>query len=491
MTISHSNEKQYREAPANIEAEQALLGSLLVNNAAYHRISDLITAEHFFDPVHKRIFEAISYKISANRVANPITVKDALGKEERVGDMSTSEYAALLARSAVSIINAPDYAAAIYDLYCRRELISLGTDMVNVAYDAPLDLPPMEVIDQASTRLLELAEGNAAVSGEPAYSGAYLAHSYVNMVTQDPEKRSGRGVPIVLKEIEAVLSESHFEAENIYGVLSSSGEGKSAVAVEISYHALSQGHPVCFFSFEQTGLQITAQIIAQEKGIEVRRQKTGDLSGPEYERCVLMSQKLASMPFEVKSCDSRTDTTEKMHRRAKGFLKKHSNGKTPLFIFDGAIPPEYEDRHSDPGSKARGIGNKLKAMMKATKAAGIVILDRDSEGMKRPNPRPIPSDIFGKQMALKPYDAILYIYRAEEHRRRQLESARDEGERIRIEASFTSAFPSSVGLEGTAEIGSIKVRFGQVGIKKYVKFVPQFTKYESIWTPQDEQEVMF
>src|SRR6266480_578462 len=106
----------YRAAPQNIEAEQALLGAILVNNEALYRVSDFLEPNHFFEPVHRRIFQVAGELIRANKIANPITIKTFLPAELAIGDINLAQYLARLAAEATTIINAEDYGRTVYDL---------------------------------------------------------------------------------------------------------------------------------------------------------------------------------------------------------------------------------------------------------------------------------------------------------------------------------------------------------------------------------------
>src|SRR5438445_5039172 len=143
----------YREAPNNIEAEQALLGAILVNNDAFYRVSDFLKPGHFHEPLHRRIFEIAAELIRMGKVATPITLKTFLPADEKVGDMTVAQYIVRLAVEAVTVVNATDYGRAIYDLATRRALITVGEDMVNIAYAAPVDMSPGEPIQDGERRL--------------------------------------------------------------------------------------------------------------------------------------------------------------------------------------------------------------------------------------------------------------------------------------------------------------------------------------------------
>ena len=134
-------ERSYRTPPHNIEAEQALLGAILVNNEAFYRVSDFLEGEHFHEDLHRRIFEVARPLIKAGKVATPITLKTFLGDHD-LGGLTVPQYLARLADEATTVINAEDYGRTVYDLPIRRSLIAIGEDLVNVAYDAPVDSAP-------------------------------------------------------------------------------------------------------------------------------------------------------------------------------------------------------------------------------------------------------------------------------------------------------------------------------------------------------------
>ena len=155
----------YRVAPHNIEVEQALLGAILINNDAYYRVSDFLKPEHFFEALHAEIFKVASDMIRATKTANPVTIKTFLPADEKIGDMTIAQYLARLAAEAATIINAEDYGRSIYELATRRSLINIGEDMVNIAYDAPVETSPSIQIEDAERRLFELLKKAAAMPG--------------------------------------------------------------------------------------------------------------------------------------------------------------------------------------------------------------------------------------------------------------------------------------------------------------------------------------
>jgi len=147
------NPPLFRSAPHNIEVEQALLGAILVNNEAFYRVSDFLEPEHFFEPLHQKVYKDIGSLVRAGKAATPITLKTFLPADLDISGLNGSQYLARLATEATTVINAGDYGRTIYDLALRRALIGIGEVMVNVAYDAQVELGPQAQIEEAERRL--------------------------------------------------------------------------------------------------------------------------------------------------------------------------------------------------------------------------------------------------------------------------------------------------------------------------------------------------
>src|ERR1700722_4131862 len=147
------NPPLFRSAPHNIEGEPPLLGAILVNNEAFYRVSDFLEPDHFFEPLHQKIFKDVSSLVRAGKSATPITLKGFLPSDLDVPGLTGSQYLARLAAEATTVINAGDYGRTIYDLSLRRALIGIGEVMVNLAYDAPVEVGPAAQIEDAGRRL--------------------------------------------------------------------------------------------------------------------------------------------------------------------------------------------------------------------------------------------------------------------------------------------------------------------------------------------------
>ncbi|WP_011580543.1 MULTISPECIES: replicative DNA helicase [Chelativorans] len=459
-----------REVPHNIEAEQALLGAVMVNNACYDLVSRIVRPEHFFEPLHRDIFKASGDLITVGRRADPITLRDFLPADAKVGEMTVAQYLAALCADAVTIVMARDYAASIFDAWMSRQIIVACEDTVAKLYQRRPGMDPLTEAGPVEDMLAKLRAERVSASGTASHGRQYL-----QSLTEARQRGKVLGVPICLPEIAAVISEPSFEAGNLYGLLSSSGEGKTSLTLQIIMHALKKGHPVQFLSFDQSAEQCIRQLVAQEHGIEARRQRAGDLSEKEWETVVDFSNWMDREPFEVVKCTDHS--APQLLAFARAFVKRFGNGNVPLIVVDhiGAVKPE--DRRADEGTKAKDINKVFKAGAEQTGAAWLILNQRNSYGMKRDNPRPISADLFGGDPAKQAYDAIFYVYRYLKflEERKAIASSESDWKKI------AKVFPSAVreGGEDIAQIGAIKVRFGNAAITRNLIFEARFTRYRS------------
>src|SRR5436853_4839471 len=269
----------YRSAPHNIEAEQSLLGAILVNNDASYRVAVFLEPTHFFEPLHQTIFETASSLIRTGKFATPVTLKTFLPADTDLGGMTVGQYLARLAAEATTIINAADYGRAIYDLAVRRDLIGIGEDMVNVAYDAPVDFAPREQIEEAERRLYDLAETGKYGGGFQKFETALT--TAVDMAAR-AYQRDGKlsGIATGLRDLD--LKMGGLQSSDLIIVAGRPGMGKTALATNIAYNVarrymgevLPDGHTqtvnggiVGFFSLELSAEQLATRIIAEQSGI--------------------------------------------------------------------------------------------------------------------------------------------------------------------------------------------------------------------------------
>ena len=223
----------YRSAPHNIEAEQSLLGAILVNNDAFYRVSDFLEAKHFFEPIHQTIFETAGSLIRMGKVATPVTLKTFLPADTDIGGMTVGQYLARLAAEATTIINAQDYGRTIYDMSLRRDLIRIGEDMVNVAFDAPVDFAPRAQIEDAERQLYELAESGRYEGGFQRFSQAMK--TAIDMAA-NAYQRDGKlsGISTGLRDLDSKMG--GLQRSDLIILAGRPGMGKTSLATNIAYN---------------------------------------------------------------------------------------------------------------------------------------------------------------------------------------------------------------------------------------------------------------
>lgn len=467
-----SHPREFNTLPDAIEAEQAVLGAILVNNKAFADVGDILKPEHFSDPVHRKIYDVASELIRLGKSATPVTIKTFLPADVRVGDMTINQYVARLAAEAVTIINAPSYASAIIDVAFRRDLISVGQDIVAIGMGANPDEGSSVLLGQAQERLFELSSSTRDGS---------------DMITVSDEadrmmKKQGTirrpTVPLPLPQLREVMGED-LEAGNLYGMLSGSGEGKTSMVLQIVRHAAEQDHPVLILSYDQLWDQIMLQMVSQRLGIEHNRLKDETrLQTREREQKWEAVLDLRSLPMVYKKCSGRRDGSAQIAAYAKRFLITYAPRfeKVPLIVLDHTrkVKPKSDRDHE--GRVAAEINGVCKDVASEHDAVWLSLNQRSSAGAKRKNPRPIDADLFGGEMAREDYDGIFYLYRAWKYRATQLATAADEREERDVEARFNRGKWE----EDHAELGALKVRFGDPSVKRRIRFEAQYTRYVSM-----------
>ncbi|MDB5515653.1 MAG: replicative helicase, partial [Tardiphaga sp.] len=306
-----ANAPAYRTAPHNIEAEQSVLGAILVNNDAFYRVSDFLEPKHFFEPIHQTIFETAGSLIRAGKVATPVTLKTFVPADTDIGGMTVGQYLARLAAEATTIINAHDYGRTIYELALRRDLIRIGEDMVNVAFDAPVDFAPRAQIEDAERRLYELAESGRYDGGFQRFSQAMK--TALDMAA-NAYSRDGRlsGIATGLRELDAKMG--GLQHSDLIVLAGRPGMGKTALATNIAYNIARahraelqpdgtqktvNGGVVGFFSCEMSAEQLATRILAEQTGIASSAIRRGGITESEFEKIRDHTIELEHLPLYV------------------------------------------------------------------------------------------------------------------------------------------------------------------------------------------------
>jgi replicative DNA helicase len=458
-----------------VEAEQALLGAILVNNDAFDRVSDFLRAEHFSEELHRRVFEIASQLIRAGKVATPVTMKTFLGDHD-LGGVTIPQYLARLAAEATTIINAEDYGRSIYDLATRRRLIVIGEEVVNTAYDAPVDLSPREQIEEAERRLYEIAEQGRYDGGFQSFSTA-LTHA-VSMAAKAYE-REGKlsGISTGMKDLDHKLG--GLQSSDLVIVAGRPGMGKTALATNIAFNIAqayqSQMRPdgsletlnggiVGFFSLEMSSEQLATRIIAEQSGVPSYKIRRGDITDLEFQRISEAARQMQSVPFYI----DHTGGISIAQLTARARRLKRQRGLDMLVV-------DYLQLLS--GSKSKGdnrvqelteITTGLKALAKELNVPIMALSQLSRQVESREDKRPQLSDLRESGSIEQDADVVMFVYR-EEYYLKNREPRPGSEEHLAWMSEMERA-------HGKAEVIIGKQRHGPTGMVE-LSFEGEFTRF--------------
>ncbi len=407
-----------RLPPANMQAEQALLGALLANNRAYERVSEFLIPEHFADPVHGRIYQAIARRVDAGQLADAITLKAEFEHSDALTEVGGIAYLGQLLSAMVGIINAGEYGKAIYDAWMRRQLIEIGETVVNNAFGAEPELDggqQVEVAEQSLFNLTATGTTGGFISFERALTDAIGG-------AERAFKRSGHvsGLSTGLRDLDAKTGGMH--PSDLLILAGRPGMGKSGLATKIAYGAARTlmrdaaaqgGEPkaqVALFSLEMSSEQLATRLLGEEARISGDRIRRGDIGQRDFDRFVQVSRDIGSLPMQID--DTPALTLSAMRTRCRRL--KRTKGLALIVVdYLQLMRPSAGTRPENRVLEISQITQGLKAIAKelAVPVLALSQLSRAVEG--REDKRPQLSDLRESGTIEQDADAVMFIYRDE------------------------------------------------------------------------------
>jgi replicative DNA helicase len=279
--------------PDAVEAEQALLGSILTSNESYWRVAGFLKPSHFIEGVHGKLYEIMSMMIAEGRAVNPITVKPYL-PEQMVGELTLFQYVVRLAAEAVTVSGAYDYGRAIIEMWARYQLIGVAQDLDALARTMPVDMTPEKIITATADRLTHIAqEGNERAS---SLKYGVLLPKAIERVQKASEDASAL-IPWFLPEITTIAGD--IRRGNLIGFMSDSGGGKTSFSLQQVRHAALGGYKAAFFSIEITEEEAALQAAAQASGISLGRLDAFTLNNKEQSEIEAEMARSMNLPFDI------------------------------------------------------------------------------------------------------------------------------------------------------------------------------------------------
>jgi len=472
-------EQNWRMPPHNIEAEQALLGAILVNNDAFYRVSDFLKPEHFFEALHSQIFKVAGDMIRATKRANPVTIKTFLPADEKIADLTMGQYLARLAAEAVTVINAEDYGRSIYDLHVRRQLITIGEDMVNIAYDAPVDVPPENQIEDAERRLFEIAETGKYDGGFADFASAI--GTAIDMASNAYQREGGlSGIATGILALDTQMG--GLQPSDLIIIAGRPGMGKSALATNIAFniahtfhgevlpdgtHQALDGGVVGLFSLEMSAEQLATRIISEQTEIPSSKIRRGEITEADFEKLSYCAQEMSRIPLYI----DQTGGVSIAQLAARARRLKRQRGLDVLIV-DYIQLMQASKRSGDSRvQEVTEITTGLKALAKELNIPVIALSQLSRQVENREDKRPQLSDLRESGSIEQDADVVLFIFREEYYlRNREPKSGTEEWFKWETELKEAT---------GKAEVIIAKQRHGPTGSAK-LGFQAMYTRFSDL-----------
>ncbi len=407
-----------RLPPANLEAEQALLGALLANNKAYERVSEFLAPEHFADPIHGRIYQAIARRIEAGQLADAVTLKAEFEHSGILAEVGGTAYLAQLLGAMVGIINAGDYGRAIHDSWIRRQLVDLGEVVVNRAFGDEDAIDGRAQIEAAEQALFDLATRGSAEGGFITFDRA-LTEAIAG--AERAFQRSGHvsGLSTGLRDLDQRLGGLH--PADLLILAGRPGMGKTALATKIAFGAAlalraeaaggaAPRAAAAIFSLEMSAEQLASRILAENARISGDRIRRGDIAQRDFDRFVEVSRTLTGLPLEID--DTPAITLSALRTRCRR-LKRTRGLALVVVDYLQLMRPAAGTRPENRVLEISQITQGLKAIANEL-AVPVIALSQLSRAVEsREDKRPQLSDLRESGTIEQDADAVMFIYRDE------------------------------------------------------------------------------
>jgi replicative DNA helicase len=470
----------YRQAPHNLEAEQALLGAILVNNEALDRVSGFLSPDHFFDALHGRIYETLATLIHAGKTATPITVKTFFENVEPIdANMTVPQYLGRLAANATTIINAAEYGRTVYDLATRRALIVIGEDMVNTAYESAVDQAPKAQIEEAESRLYSLAEQNKYGKGFETFRSALTnAIEMANSAFQ----RSGHlsGAATGLADLDNKLG--GLQRSDLIILAGRPSMGKTALATNIAYNVAKayrgerradgsmetvDGGIVGFFSLEMSSEQLATRILSEQTEIGSEKIRRGMIEEAEFRKLSEVATEMSRIPLFIDQTGG--ITIAQLSARARKLKRQH--GLDMLVVDYLQLLSGSKSRSDNRVQEITEITTGLKALAKELNVPVMALSQLSRQVENREDKRPQLSDLRESGSIEQDADVVMFVFREEYYIERTKPA---EGT-----PEFADWMTKMSQASGKAEVIIGKQRHGPVGTVE-LSFEGQFTRFGNL-----------
>ena len=468
--------------PHSIEAEQQLLGAILTNNEIFDKIAAVITEDHFYDPVHRRIFETAKARISMNALASPVTLKTYLKDDAGLQELGGPAYLVKLAGSAISAFAARDYAQLIHDLAVRRELIKVGKDIADRATKVEVGTEANEQIVMAEQALYSLAEKGNSEGGFTSFVKAVT--EALNTANAAYQRDGGlSGISTGLIDLDKKLGGLH--PSDLLILAGRPSMGKTSLATNVAFNIAKaykkgrkpdgsegaiEGGVVGFFSLEMSAEQLAARILSEASEVPSEQIRRGDMTEQEFRRFVEAAKALESCPLFID--DTPALPISQVAARARRLKRQHG---LDVLIVDYLQLLRGTGRGDNRVQEIGEISMGLKAIAKELQIPVVALSQLSRTVESRDDKRPQLSDLRESGSIEQDADVVMFVFREEYYKEREKPGEHDLDKMAAWQEEMER-------LHGRAEVIIGKQRHGPIGTVD-LSFEGRFTRFGNLVRP--------
>ena len=465
LTDNNIDQKQ----PSNIEAEQALLGSILVNNDIIDEISTIINPTSFYDPAHTKIYVVIEALNNKGMIANPITLKNYFEKDNMLDEVGGTEYLVKLTRFSGSTKQAIDYAKVIHEMYLRRELVLISDNLSSETLNSK-EQTAEKIIESTEKSLFDLAERGS-------FSQSFLKFNQaldqtIEMATLAMKNDKGIvGVPTGLTDLDEKLGGLH--KSDLVILAGRPSMGKTALATNIAYHAAQnimskqEKSSVAFFSLEMSSEQLSTRILSEQARIKSDDIRRGKVTEEEINRYIETSRNIYNLPLFIDETPAITIAT--LSNRARRI--KRLFGVSLVVVDYIQLMRSASNRTDNRVQEISEITQGLKALAKELNVPILALSQLSRAVEQRDDKQPQLADLRESGSIEQDADVVMFVYREAYYLERKMPK---QGS---IEYAEWQSKMSDV--HGLADIILGKQRHGPTGTIK-VEFEGIYTKFKDL-----------
>ena len=442
-----------RVPPHSIEAEQSVLGGLLLDNAAFDKIADIISEHDFYRDEHRRIYRQISKLLERAKPADAVTVAESLDLAGEGSETGGLAYLGELAVNTPSASNIRRYAEIVRERAILRQLVTAGDEIAGSAFN-PLGRDPKQLLDEAEAKVFAIAE-----SGFRHQSGFQHINPLLTQVVERIQELHDRdnpsditGIPTGYHDLDGRTS--GLQPGDLLIVAGRPSMGKTSFALNMAEHvAIEVGLPVAVFSMEMGGSQLAMRMLSSVGKLDAHRVRTGRLNDDEWSRLSFALGKMHEAPLYI----DETPALNPIDLRARARRLHRQCGKLGLIVIDYLQLMSSTSQGENRATEISEISRSLKGLAKELNVPVIALSQLNRSLEQRPNKRPVMSDLRESGAIEQDADVIMFIYRDE---------------------VYNPDTPD----KGTAEIIIGKQRNGPIGMVR-LTFMGEYTRFENFANP--------